>query len=182
MNAKFCGIDPASTGQVKELSQMLNAEMASQPAHLRDWFKMFQHVDADGSGRVQYPELENMVRVTLSLPRKAVSEEMLAAVWLKVALPQLLSPACLLLSLASAPCPCPHRVCRLTQHRPIPLLSHQTHSHYTRVRVDRHRNTGTGTGTGTGIEKRVSDLPTSLRRHLSTCTFPCSPHVHSPTS
>jgi len=61
---------------------MLNAEMASstQP-HLNDWFKMFTKIDDDGSGRIQFPEFEEMIRKMLELPKDAISDEQLATVW-----------------------------------------------------------------------------------------------------
>ena len=68
MNKKFAGIAPASPAAVLDLSKMINAEMATQPKHLRDWFRMFQKMDEDGSGRIQFPEVEDMVRQILRAP------------------------------------------------------------------------------------------------------------------
>ena len=82
MNKKFAGIAAASPAAVLDLSKMINAEMGTQPKHLRDWFRMFQKMDEDGSGRIQFPEVEDMVRQILRLPKAAVSEADLAAVWL----------------------------------------------------------------------------------------------------
>ena len=82
-NKRLAGIVKAEPDAVLCLSKMLNAEMAasSQP-HLQDWFKMFGKIDDDGSGRIQFPEIEEMVRKMLALPKEAISDEQLAAVWL----------------------------------------------------------------------------------------------------
>ena len=82
-NKRFEGIAPAGADAVLDLSKMLNAEMAvgAEP-HMQDWFKMFAKIDEDGSGRIQFPEIEEMVRKMLALPKAAISDEQLAAVWL----------------------------------------------------------------------------------------------------
>ena len=82
-NKRFEGITKAEPDAVLDLSKMLNAEMAaSTQPHLQDWFKMFAKIDDDGSGRIQFPEIEGMVRKMLGLPKAAISDEQLAAVWL----------------------------------------------------------------------------------------------------
>ena len=82
-NKRFEGITKAEPDAVLNLSKMLNAEMAaSTQPHLNDWFKMFTKIDDDGSGRIQFPEIEGMVRKMLGLPKAAISDEQLAAVWL----------------------------------------------------------------------------------------------------
>ena len=84
-NKRFEGIAKAEPDAVLTLSKMLNAEMAAgaEPgAEMLDWFKMFQKIDEDSSGRIQFPEVEEMVRKLLVLPKEAISDEQLAAVWL----------------------------------------------------------------------------------------------------
>ena len=82
-NKRFEGIAKAEPDAVLMMSKMLNAEMASSSEpHVGDWFKMFQKIDEDSSGRIQFPEVEEMVRKLLALPKAAVSDEQLAAVWL----------------------------------------------------------------------------------------------------
>ena len=82
-NKRFEGITKAEPDAVLNLSKMLNAEMAaSTQPHLNDWFKMFTKIDDDGSGRIQFPEFEEMIRKMLELPKDAISDEQVAAVWL----------------------------------------------------------------------------------------------------
>ena len=45
------------------------------------WYRLFKHVDADGSGQIDFAELRRMVRVELSLPSTSVKEAELKALW-----------------------------------------------------------------------------------------------------
>ena len=62
--ASFEGVAAASGAEAVELSERLNAQMAVlelDPAK-RSWFKLFKHMDLDGSGKITYEELRDMVR------------------------------------------------------------------------------------------------------------------------
>ena len=45
------------------------------------WFRLFKRMDDDGSGRVSYAELEELVRHELQLPPSQLPEPALKAVW-----------------------------------------------------------------------------------------------------
>ena len=49
------------------------------PWETPSWFKLFRHVDADGSGLISYGEFAGMVRDVLKLPSRALPERRLRA-------------------------------------------------------------------------------------------------------
>ena len=51
------------------------------PGNHRSWFKLFKHMDDDGSGKVAYVEFEGLVRQELLLTPKELPEPALKAVW-----------------------------------------------------------------------------------------------------
>jgi len=74
----------ASSKEVASLSGLLNrklVELVEDPA-LRSWFKLFRHMDDNGSGKICYPELADMVRTELLLPPEQLPEKTLKKVWL----------------------------------------------------------------------------------------------------
>ena len=56
LRAKFERITPASDEELTVLSQLLNKQMVAIIADpkARGWFKLFQHMDDDRSGRISY--------------------------------------------------------------------------------------------------------------------------------
>merc|ERR1712139_131126 len=47
----------------------------------RSWYKLFVHMDDDLSGKINYHELEDMVRNELKVPNSRFSDEQLKAIW-----------------------------------------------------------------------------------------------------
>ena len=78
------GVAPAVPDEVLALSTLFNdrlADMYEDPA-LRQWFKLFRHIDDDNTGRITYSELARAVREELQLPpRKGLPDGRLQAVW-----------------------------------------------------------------------------------------------------
>ena len=77
------GVAPASPDDVLALSTLFNnrlAEMYEDPA-LRQWFKLFRHMDDDNSGRITYSELARTVREEMQLPPRKLPDSKLRAVW-----------------------------------------------------------------------------------------------------
>ena len=82
LNAKFKAIEPAGADDVLALSELLNQKMAIFPdPNAREWFKLFKHMDDDGSGRISYKELAGMIREELKLSKADLKESKLQAVW-----------------------------------------------------------------------------------------------------
>ena len=83
LKAGGAGVTPASPDEVQALSALFNnrlAEMYEDPA-LRQWFKLFRHMDDDNSGRITYSELARTVREELQLPPRKLPDGQLRAVW-----------------------------------------------------------------------------------------------------
>lgn len=79
------GMEPykASQEEIEKISVMLNqrlAEVVPDPS-ARGWYKMFNHMDDDCSGKISYWELEDMVRNELKVPLKQMSINDLQAIW-----------------------------------------------------------------------------------------------------
>ena len=53
----------------------VHACLEQYPPHMRDPFKMFGVMDADGSGRIMFNELESFVRANLKLTKKMASDK-----------------------------------------------------------------------------------------------------------
>ena len=53
---------------------------AADPA-ARGWYKLFKHMDDDGSGRISYAELEDMVRNELLIRPKELPDQQLKRLW-----------------------------------------------------------------------------------------------------
>ena len=69
---------------VFELSAMLNAahQKLVPPWETPSWFKLFRHMDTDGSGKIGWSEFCAMVRGELALGAAELPERRLKAVWL----------------------------------------------------------------------------------------------------
>ena len=74
----------ASKAEVAEVSAMLNVAQQSivKPWETPSWFKLFRHVDRDGSGLVAYDEFCAMVRDVLKMPERDMPSARLKALWL----------------------------------------------------------------------------------------------------
>lgn len=81
---------PATEEQVTALSEQLNAKMhelfAAKYAPTMNakagWFRLFKHIDDDGSGLISYDEFKGMVRDELRLSPLDLPERTLKAAWL----------------------------------------------------------------------------------------------------
>ena len=68
MTDRLASIETASEAEVNELSQHFNATLHAHAATRQlGWFKFFQQMDDDGSGRIAYEELARGVREVLGL-------------------------------------------------------------------------------------------------------------------
>ena len=76
-------VSAADEATVFALSKRLNQAMAvlEPDANKRGWFRLFQHMDDDGSGKMTYLELEDMVRNELRIPSKDLDDKVLKQVW-----------------------------------------------------------------------------------------------------
>ena len=79
----------ASAEAVREVAALLTirmrqmgSESAGGERRHDSWFKLFRHMDDDGSGKVAYVEFEGLVRHELQLTPKELPEAALKAVWL----------------------------------------------------------------------------------------------------
>ena len=74
----------ASADEIRELSELFNVAQRAvvPPWEMPSWFKLFKHVDADGSGLIDYDELTEVVRGILRLTEDQLSEARLKALWL----------------------------------------------------------------------------------------------------
>ena len=74
----------ASAEAVLAVSEVLNrrlAEMSSHSRSKRSWFQLFNHMDADGTGRITYSEFEGAVRRDMQISAKEITTHALTAVW-----------------------------------------------------------------------------------------------------
>jgi Ca2+-binding EF-hand superfamily protein len=73
----------AKPSEVEFVANLLNQRMDEmiQDKSARSWFKLFIHMDDDGSGNVTFIELVDMIRNELKVPEASVSREQLLAVW-----------------------------------------------------------------------------------------------------
>lgn len=73
----------ASQSEQESLSVLLNHSMIDIfiDPQARNWYKLFVHMDDDCSGKVNYLELEDMVRNELKVPPSKLPTEQLKAVW-----------------------------------------------------------------------------------------------------
>jgi hypothetical protein len=75
---------PATEDEVVAVSTRLNRRMCEmvEPPATASWFKLFRHMDADGSGTIGWGEFGAMVRGELAVAAEELPEQRLEAVWL----------------------------------------------------------------------------------------------------
>jgi len=75
--------EPASEEEVVLLARMLHLRLEElyQDARERSWFKLFKHMDPDGSGLISYVEFERLVRDEMYLSPDELSDGELRRVW-----------------------------------------------------------------------------------------------------
>jgi len=73
----------ATAAEKEQVSVMLNQRMISifLDPQARSWYKLFVHMDDDCSGKVNFHELEDMIRNELKVSKAKLSDEQLRAVW-----------------------------------------------------------------------------------------------------
>lgn len=73
----------ATAQEAEQVSVMLNQRMCEiiQDPQGRSWYKLFVHMDDDLSGKINYHELEDMIRGELKIPNSRLTEEQLQAIW-----------------------------------------------------------------------------------------------------
>ena len=70
------GVEAASEAELCAVASKLHAQLPGG-----GWFKLFRHMDDDGSGKVTFAEFEDLVRHELQLPPRELPEARLKAVW-----------------------------------------------------------------------------------------------------
>jgi Ca2+-binding EF-hand superfamily protein len=84
------GAQPASHAEVLALSKALNSKMRDlftdplkrDPHEDCSWFRLFRHMDDDGSGLIAFDEFEEMVRGQLQMSLAEISRNVLWSVWI----------------------------------------------------------------------------------------------------
>jgi len=73
----------ASMQECEQFSVLLNQRMVEIfiDPRARSWYKLFVHMDDDLSGKINYHELEDMVRNELKVPNSRFSDEQLMGIW-----------------------------------------------------------------------------------------------------
>jgi Ca2+-binding EF-hand superfamily protein len=74
----------ATEQECEHVAIMLNHRMCEiiLDPQARSWYKLFVHMDDDLSGKINFHELEDMVRNELKISKERLPEEALKAVWL----------------------------------------------------------------------------------------------------
>jgi Ca2+-binding EF-hand superfamily protein len=74
----------ASSAECEQIAILLNKRMAEiiLDTQARSWYKLFVHMDDDCSGKINFHELEDMIRNELKLTRDRISDDQLKALWL----------------------------------------------------------------------------------------------------
>jgi len=79
---RLASVETASEAQMNELSQHFNATLQAHAATRQlGWFRFFQTMDDDGSGRIAYEELARGVREVLGLKKAQLPEHRLQSLW-----------------------------------------------------------------------------------------------------
>lgn len=73
----------ANEAEVEQVAAMLNRRMEEVilDPRGRSWYKMFVRLDFDGSGKITFGELQDMVRNELRMSSRQFSDELLLAIW-----------------------------------------------------------------------------------------------------
>jgi len=73
----------ATEDEILNVATMLNTRMKEifLDPQARSWYKLFNHMDDDCSGKIDYHELTDMIRNELRVPTSRLSEDVLQAIW-----------------------------------------------------------------------------------------------------
>jgi len=78
-------VPPASTDEVRELSVRFNEQLSAlrprEATSGNNFFRLFKHMDVDGSGRISFKELSRMVRGDLSIGKEQLTKDKLQSLW-----------------------------------------------------------------------------------------------------
>jgi Ca2+-binding EF-hand superfamily protein len=74
-------IPPLTDDEVHSLSELFNMQLRRYDPDVRSFFRLFKDMDIDGSRRINFSELEHMVRGKLSIPEKKLQQEKLFGLW-----------------------------------------------------------------------------------------------------
>ena len=67
LSSMLQAVEPADEDEELSLSRLLNEKLSIFPdPNARSWYKLFRHIDDDGSGRVSYAELVDLLRNELN--------------------------------------------------------------------------------------------------------------------
>jgi len=79
---RLAEVVPASEAELLELSALFNETLAMFPdPNAREWFRLFKHLDDDGTGRISYVEFAGMIREELRLNKRDLPEPRLQSLW-----------------------------------------------------------------------------------------------------
>ena len=80
---KLTDVQPSSDAEVVGMAVRFLQKMAElEPdPNKRSWYRLFRHMDDDGSGRINFHELVDMVRTELYLKPKEMPEATLKSLW-----------------------------------------------------------------------------------------------------
>ena len=83
VSQQLAEVRPAGGELVQQMSERLNAKMdvLFLDPQSREWFKLYAHMDDDGSGRISYREFSGLVREELKMGGREFPEPELQSVW-----------------------------------------------------------------------------------------------------
>ncbi len=83
LQRRLSQVEPAADSFVRKLSVQMNEklELTSADPASRSWFKLFRTIDYDGSGRISFYELLNVMRDELRFRRSQISDFEIMKVW-----------------------------------------------------------------------------------------------------
>lgn len=73
----------ASQEELETVASLLNKRLAEviEDAGASGWYKLFNHIDDDGSGKISFWEFEDMVRNELKVSASNLTNDQLQAIW-----------------------------------------------------------------------------------------------------
>ena len=78
----FASVKAATASEVAEMASAMTRRMHElYVGSSAAWFRLFKHMDSDGSGRVTYGEFAELVRSELEISPADLPEENLKSVW-----------------------------------------------------------------------------------------------------
>ena len=82
LSSMLQAVEPADEDEELSLSRLLNEKLSIFPdPNARSWYKLFRHIDDDGSGRVSYAELVDLLRNELNVSKKELPPDAFKRLW-----------------------------------------------------------------------------------------------------